>query len=245
VVCHGPVARKRNANLFGISISNKASCISRKGKNMALKIRLARGGAKKRPFYRIVVAEASSPRDGRFVERIGSYNPMLPSGHDDRLVLDGERAKYWMSKGAKPTLRVHKMMAGIGLLDSPEIREQPKKSAPGQKRLDREEAAAEAAATAAEAAAEAAPATEAPAEEAPAAEAPAEEVAAEAAPAEEAPAEEAPAEEAPAEEAPAEEAPAEEAPAEEAPAEEAPAEEAPAEEATAEEAPAEAEEKAE
>jgi len=231
VVCHGPVARKRNANLFGISISNKASCISRKGKNMALKIRLARGGAKKRPFYRIVVAEASSPRDGRFVERIGSYNPMLPSGHDDRLVLDGERAKYWMSKGAKPTLRVHKMMAGIGLLDSPEIREQPKKSAPGQKRLDREEAAAEAAATAAEAAAEAAPA-----EEAPAAEAPAEEAATEAAPAEEAPAAEA---------APAEEAPAEEAPAEEAPAEEAPAEEAPAEEATAEEAPAEAEEKAE
>jgi small subunit ribosomal protein S16 len=215
VVCHGPVARKRNANLFGISISNKASCISRKGKNMALKIRLARGGAKKRPFYRIVVAEASSPRDGRFVERIGSYNPMLPSGHDDRLVLDGERAKYWMSKGAKPTLRVHKMMAGIGLLDSPEIREQPKKSAPGQKRLDREEAAAEAAATAAEAAAEAAPATEAPAEEAPA------------------------------EEAAAESAPAEEAPAEEAPAEAAPAEEAPAEEATAEEAPAEAEEKAE
>jgi len=167
---------------------------------MALKIRLARGGAKKRPFYRIVVAEASSPRDGRFVERIGSYNPMLPSGHDDRLVLDGERAKYWMSKGAKPTLRVHKMMAGIGLLDSPEIREQPKKSAPGQKRLDREEAAAEAAAAAAEAAAEAeaAPA-EAPAEEAVAEEAPAEAAVAEDAVAEEAPAEEAPAEEAPAE----------------------------------------------
>ena len=167
---------------------------------MALKIRLARGGAKKRPFYRIVVAEASSPRDGRFVERIGSYNPMLPSGHDDRLVLDGERAKYWMSKGAKPTLRVHKMMAGIGLLDSPEIREQPKKSAPGQKRLDREEAAAEAAAAAAEAAAEA---------EAAPAEAPAEEAPAEAAPVEDAVAEEAPAEDAVAEEAPAEEAPAE------------------------------------
>ena len=167
---------------------------------MALKIRLARGGAKKRPFYRIVVAEASSPRDGRFVERIGSYNPMLPSGHDDRLVLDGERAKYWMSKGAKPTLRVHKMMAGIGLLDSPEIREQPKKSAPGQKRLDREEAAAEAAAAAAEAAAEAeaAPA-EAPAEEAPADAAPVEDAVAEDAVAEEAPTEEAPAEEAPAE----------------------------------------------
>ena len=177
---------------------------------MALKIRLARGGTKKRPFYRIVIAEASSPRDGRFVERIGSYNPMLPTGHENRLVLDGERAKYWMSKGAKPTLRVHKMMAGIGLLDSPKIREQPKKSAFGKKRQEREDAAAEAAEAAAAEAAEAAEA-------------------AAAAPAEEAPAEEAPAEEAPAEEAPAEEVPAEEAPAEEVPAEEAPAEEVPAE----------------
>ena len=177
---------------------------------MALKIRLARGGAKKRPFYRIVIAEASSPRDGRFVERIGSYNPMLPNDHENRLVLDGERAKYWMSKGAKPTLRVHKMMAGLGLLNAPEIREQPKKSAFGQKRQEREEAAAEAAAAAAEAeAAEAAAAAEAPAEEAPAEEAPAEEAVAEA-PAEEAPAAEAPAEEAPAEEAPAEEAASEE-----------------------------------
>ncbi|MBL6781840.1 MAG: 30S ribosomal protein S16 [Alphaproteobacteria bacterium] len=174
---------------------------------MALKIRLARGGAKKRPFYRIVIAEASSPRDGRFVERIGSYNPMLPNDHENRLVLDGERAKYWMSKGAKPTLRVHKMMAGLGLLDAPEIREQPKKSAFGQKRQEREEAAAEAAAAAAEA--EAAAAAEAPAEEAPAEEAPAEEAVAEA-PAEEAPVAEAPAEEAPAEEAPAEEAASEE-----------------------------------
>jgi small subunit ribosomal protein S16 len=176
---------------------------------MALKIRLARGGTKKRPFYRIVIAEASSPRDGRFVERIGSYNPMLPTGHENRLVLDGERAKYWMSKGAKPTLRVHKMMAGIGLLDSPEIREQPKKSAFGKKRQEREDAAAEAAEAAAAAEAEAAAeAAAAPAEEAPA----------------EAPAEEAPAEEAPVE-APAEEAPAEEASAEDTPAEDTPAEE--------------------
>jgi small subunit ribosomal protein S16 len=169
---------------------------------MALKIRLARGGTKKRPFYRIVIAEASSPRDGRFVERIGSYNPMLPTGHENRLVLDGERAKYWMSKGAKPTLRVHKMMAGIGLLDSPEIREQPKKSAFGKKRQEREDAAAEAAEAAAAEAAEAAaaaPAEEAPAEEVPAEEAPAEEVPAEEVPAEEVPAEEAPAEEVPAE----------------------------------------------
>ncbi len=170
---------------------------------MALKIRLARGGAKKRPYYRIVVAEASSPRDGRFVERLGSYNPMVPKDHPERLTLDGERATYWMSKGAKPTERVAKMMAGLGLVDAPEIREQPKKSAPGKKRQEREEEAA--------AAAEAAAATEAAAAE-------------EAAAAAEAPAEEAPAEEAPAEEAPAEEAPAEEAPAEEAPAEEAPAE---------------------
>ena len=182
---------------------------------MALKIRLARGGAKKRPYYRIVVAEASAPRDGRFVERLGSYNPMVPKDHPERLTLDGERAKYWMSKGAKPTERVQKMMAGIGLMEAPEIREQPKKSAPGKKRQEREAEAAEAAAAAAEAAeAEAAAAAEAAAEEAPAEEAAAE------APAEEAPAEEAPAEEAPAEEAPAEEAPAEEAPAEEAPAEE-------------------------
>lgn len=154
---------------------------------MALKIRLARGGAKKRPYYRIVVAEASAPRDGRFVERIGSYNPMVPKDHPERLTLDGERATYWMSKGAKPTERVQKMMAGLGLVDAPEIREQPKKSAPGKKRAEREEEAAAAAAAAAEeaAAAEAAAAEEALAEEAPAEEAPAEE-----APAEEAAAEE-------------------------------------------------------
>ena len=163
---------------------------------MALKIRLARGGAKKRPFYRIVVAEASAPRDGRFVERLGSYNPMVAKDNPQRLVLDGERALYWISKGAKPTERVQKMMASLGLLDAPVLRDQPKKSAPGKKRLEREAEAAEAAAAAeAVAAEEAAAAEEAPAEEAPAEEAPAEE-----APAEEAPAEEAPAEEAPAEE---------------------------------------------
>ena len=163
---------------------------------MALKIRLARGGAKKRPFYRIVVAEASAPRDGRFVERLGSYNPMLKAGHSERLVLNQERAQYWMSKGAKPTLRVHKMMTALGLLAAPEIREQPKKSAPGKKRLEREaEAAEEAQAAPAEAAPEGEAVADAPAE-APAeaaADAPAE------APAEETPAE-APVEEAPADE---------------------------------------------
>ena len=144
---------------------------------MALKIRLARGGSKKHPFYRIVVAEASSPRDGRFVERLGSYDPMVPKDHENRVSLKDDRIKFWMSKGAKPTLRVHKILAAAGLLDAPIIREQPIKAAPGKKRLERENAAKEAAeapakATPAEAPAEATPA-EAPAEATPA-EAPAE-----------------------------------------------------------------------
>ncbi len=176
---------------------------------MALKIRLARGGAKKRPFYRIVVAEASSPRDGRYVERVGTYNPMVPKEHEQRMTLNSERITFWLGQGAKPTDRVHKMLAAAGLTEAPVIRDQPKKSAPGKKRADREAQAAEAAAAAAA--------------EAEAAAAAAEAEAAAAAPAEEAPAEEAPAEEAPAEEAAAEDAAA---PAEEALAEEAPAEEA-------------------
>ena len=188
---------------------------------MALKIRLARGGAKKRPFYRIVVAEASSPRDGRYVERVGTYNPMVPKDHEQRITLNNERISFWMSKGAQPTERVQKMLASAGLASAVEMRDQPKKSAPGKKRMEREaeaaanaEAAAEEAAATEAAAAEAAAAEEAPAEEA-AAEAPVEEAAAEEAPAEEAPAEEAAAEEAAAEEVPADEAPAEEAKAEE------------------------------
>ena len=177
---------------------------------MALKIRLARGGAKKRPFYRIVVAEASAPRDGRYVERVGTYNPMVPKDHDQRLVLKNERITYWLGQGAQPTERVQKMLASAGLTEAPVIREQPKKSAPGKKRAEREAATAESAAEA-----------EAAAAEAPADEAPAEEAAADEAPADEAPAEEATADEAPADAAPAEEAAADEAPAEEAPAEEA------------------------
>ena len=164
---------------------------------MALKIRLARGGAKKRPFYRIVVAEASAPRDGRYVERVGTYNPMVPKDHEQRLTLNGERISFWMSKGAQPTERVHKMLASAGLMAAPVLRDQPKKSAPGKKRAEREAAAAEAAAAAAEAAAAEA-AADAPAEDAPAEEASAE------APAVEAVAEEAAAD-APAENAPAEE----------------------------------------
>ena len=151
---------------------------------MALKIRLARGGAKKRPFYRIVVAEASAPRDGRYVERVGTYNPMVPKEHEQRMTLNSERITFWLGQGAKPTDRVHKMLAAAGLAEAPVIRDQPKKSAPGKKRAEREAEAA----SAAEAAAESAAAEAAAAEEAAAAAA--------AAPAEEAVAEEAPAEEA-------------------------------------------------
>ena len=147
---------------------------------MALKIRLSRGGSKKRPFYRIVVAEAASPRDGRYVERLGHYNPMTAKDNDQRLVVNGERVSYWLGLGAQPTERVQKLLASLELMAPVKLREQPKKSAVGKKRAEREEEAAAAAeAAAAEAPAEEAPAEEAPAEEAPAAEAPAEEAPAE------------------------------------------------------------------
>ena len=146
---------------------------------MALKIRLARGGAKKRPFYRIVVAEAAAPRDGRYVERVGTYNPMVPKDHEQRLTLNGERINFWMSKGAQPTERVHKMLASAGLMAAPVLRDQPKKSAPGKKRAEREAAAAETAAAEAAAAEETAAAEAAAAEEAAAAKAAAEEAPAE------------------------------------------------------------------
>ena len=182
---------------------------------MALKIRMSRGGAKKRPFYRIVVADSRMPRDGRYIEKLGTYNPLLPKDHDDRLTLDLERAKHWISQGAKPSDRIARFLDDAGLWKR-EARNNPQKGKPGAKALERLEAAEEAKRAAEE---EAAAAAEAPAEEAP----------------EEAPAEEAPAEEAPAEEAPAEEAPAEEAPAEETAAEEDPADEEPADDASDEE----------
>jgi small subunit ribosomal protein S16 len=163
-------------------------------KFMALKIRLARGGAKKRPFYRIVVAEASAPRDGRYVERVGTYNPMVPKDHEQRMTLNSERITFWLGQGAKPTDRVHKMLAAAGLAEAPVIRDQPKKSAPGKKRAEREAEAASAAAEAAAAAAAAAPAEEAVAEEAVAEEAVAEETVAEETVAEEAAVDAAPAE---------------------------------------------------
>jgi small subunit ribosomal protein S16 len=190
---------------------------------MSLRIRLARGGAKKRPYYRIVVTDSRMPRDGRFIERVGSYNPMLPKDHADRVVLNGDRIKHWLSVGAQPSDRVARFLGAAEIAAVPAISEQTKKNLPKAKAQERLREAEEKAAEAAEAAA--APVVEAPVEEAPAEEAVAEE-----APVEEAAAEEAPAEEAAAEEAPAEEAAAEEAPAEEAAPEEAPAEEAPAEE---------------
>ena len=185
---------------------------------MALKIRMSRGGSKKRPFYRIVVADSRMPRDGRYIEKLGTYNPLLPKDGGERVKLDTERAKHWLDQGAKPSDRVSRFLDDAGLWKR-EARNNPEKAKPGLKAQERLQAQEEAQKEAEEEAKRAA-------EEAAAAEAEA--------PAEEAPAEEAPAEEAPAEEAPAEEAPAEEAPAEEAPAEEAPAEEAPAEEASEE-----------
>jgi small subunit ribosomal protein S16 len=134
---------------------------------MALKIRLARGGAKKRPFYRIVVADVRSPRDGRFVEKIGTLNPLLAKDNENRVVLDLERAKYWLGQGAKPTDRVSRLLDAEGLVKR-EARNNPQKALPGKKAQERIEAKRIAEEEAAEAAkaAEEAPAEEAPAEEA-------------------------------------------------------------------------------
>ena len=130
---------------------------------MSVRIRLSRGGSKKRPFYKVVAADQRAPRDGRFIERLGSYNPMLPKEHADRFIVDVERVKYWLSKGAQPTERLEKMLSALGLVNAPATREQPKKSAPKAKALERiKEKEEKAAAAAAEAAAQA----EAPAEEA-------------------------------------------------------------------------------
>ena len=158
---------------------------------MALKLRLARSGSKKRPFYSIVVADVRSPRDGRFIEKLGTYNPLLPKDSDARVTMNAERIQHWLGQGAKPTDRVLRFLAEAGILTR-EARNNPKKALPGKKaqeRLDEKKAKEE------EAAAAEAEAAEAPAEEAPAEEAPAEEVPAEEAVAEEATPEEAPAKE--------------------------------------------------
>lgn len=123
---------------------------------MALKIRLSRGGAKKRPFYRIVLADSRSPRDGRFIEKLGTYNPMLPSDHAERTVLKDERIKYWIGNGAQPTDRVRKILGVAGVMDMPTPPEQTKKNQPkakAQERLREQQEKAAAAAAAAEEAA--------------------------------------------------------------------------------------------
>ena len=100
---------------------------------MALKIRLARAGAKKRPYYRVVVADSRMTRDGRFIERVGSYNPMVPKDHEERLALDGEKVAAWIGKGAQPTDRVARLMAQAGLGEAPAIPVQTKQNQPKQK----------------------------------------------------------------------------------------------------------------
>ncbi|MFG1428912.1 30S ribosomal protein S16 [Roseixanthobacter glucoisosaccharinicivorans] len=127
---------------------------------MSLKIRLARGGAKKRPYYRIVIADARSPRDGRFIEKIGTFNPLLAKDSAERVVLDVEKAKAWLEKGAQPTDRVARFLDAQGLLKR-ETPSNPKKGEPGKKAQER---AAERAKAAEAAAAAAAAGTEASAE---------------------------------------------------------------------------------
>ena len=119
---------------------------------MAVRIRLSRGGSKKRPFYRVVAADQRAPRDGRFIEKLGTYNPLLPQDHEQRLVINEERVKYWLGVGAQPTERLEKLFSNLGLVKAPALREQPKKSAPkakAQERMKENEAAAAANAEAA------------------------------------------------------------------------------------------------
>ncbi|MEL6708712.1 MAG: 30S ribosomal protein S16 [Pseudomonadota bacterium] len=165
---------------------------------MAIVLRLSRGGAKKRPYYRIVAADSRSPRDGKYLEQIGTYNPLLAKDSPERVKLNEDRVRYWLGVGAQPSDRVLRFLDAAGIQER-EARNNPQKAEPGEKAKERAEEKAEKLKEAEEAAAEAKAAAEEEAKAA--AEAPAEE-----APAEEAPVEEAPAEEAPAEEAAAEEA---------------------------------------
>ncbi len=143
---------------------------------MAMKIRLARGGSKKRPFYRIVATDSRMPRDGRFIEKLGTYNPLLPKDSEERVKMDMERVQYWLGQGAKPTDRVSRFLEAAGILEKKE-RANLKKGEPHAKAKERAEEKAAKAAEAAEAA-------KAPAEEPKAEEAAAEEPVGEATPAE-------------------------------------------------------------
>jgi small subunit ribosomal protein S16 len=116
---------------------------------MSLKIRLARGGAKKRPYYSIVVADSHSPRDGRFIEKLGTYNPMLDRGHADRVTLKPERIQHWLGVGALPTERVARFLGDAGLIEKPPIPDNPIKSRPKARAQERAKAAGEAAGAAA------------------------------------------------------------------------------------------------
>ena len=173
---------------------------------MAVKIRLARGGAKKRPYYRVVVADSRSPRDGKYIEKVGTHNPLLPKDHPDRIKLDIERIEHWLGQGAHPSDRVARFLDAAGVLKR-DARTNPNKGNPGTKALERIEEQKEKAENAITAAAEAKEAAKAAAKasaeaeeaaEAPAAEAPAEEVVVDEAPAAEASAEEVVVDEAPA-----------------------------------------------
>jgi small subunit ribosomal protein S16 len=148
---------------------------------MAMKIRLARGGSKKRPHYAIVAADSRMPRDGRFIEKLGTYNPLLPKDSEDRVKMNMERVQYWLDQGAQPTDRISRFLEAAGVVEKKE-RANMKKAQPGKKAQERAEEKAEKARAAEEAAAEAAAA---PAEEAPTEEAVAEEAAAEEAKADE------------------------------------------------------------
>ncbi len=129
---------------------------------MAMKIRLARGGSKKRPFYSIVASDSRMPRDGRFIEKLGTYNPLLPKDSEDRVKMDVERVQYWLGEGAQPTDRIQRMLEAAGVVEKKE-RNNPKKAEPGTKAKERVQEKADKAAAAAEAAA--APAEEPAAEE--------------------------------------------------------------------------------
>ena len=120
---------------------------------MALSIRLSRGGSKKRPYYRIVVADARSPRDGKFIEKIGNYNPLLAKDNEQRIVLDAERAKHWLANGAQPTDRVARFLDHAGVRERA-ARNNPNKAKPGEKATERAEERAEKLKAAQEAAAE-------------------------------------------------------------------------------------------
>lgn len=115
---------------------------------MSLKLRLARAGAKKRPFYRIVVADSRSPRDGRFIEVVGTWNPILPKGDEKRVTLNVERIQHWQSVGAQPTDRVLRFLDAAGIAKR-DARQNPEKAKPGKKAQERLDAAAEKAAKAA------------------------------------------------------------------------------------------------